>query len=57
MVKYEIPVWCCLPLDEHKCCGGCWGISSGEVAKKGKEHCKTCEYNEDNQKSMSSSVR
>ena len=44
-----IPSWCYMPLDEHFCAGGCWGILYGEVARKGKEHCKTCEYNEDNE--------
>ena len=45
-----VPSWCYMPPDEHLCAGGCWGILYGEVAQKGKEYCKTCEYNEDNLK-------
>lgn len=53
---YSIPVWCQMPLDEHKCLGGCWGISSGKVAEEGHKYCKSCEYNEDNL-NVSSGVR
>lgn len=61
-MRYEIPVWCTMPLAEHLCLGGCWGISSGELdrlvvdihdptlkwEKQGKRYCKNCEFNEDN---------
>lgn len=40
----QVPLWCHMHPDEHQCAGGCWGISYGEVAKKGEAHCMTCEY-------------
>ena len=42
--KEEIPAWCRMPLDEHNTACGCWGIATGEVAMKGVDHCKMCEY-------------
>ena len=42
----EVPDWCKMPPTEHQDgVGGCWEISTGEVARKGKDHCETCEYN------------
>lgn len=44
-----VPEWCQMPPSEHlDALGGCWGISYGEVEKKGKAHCEKCEYNRDN---------
>lgn len=41
----EIPNWCKMSIDEHQDgAGGCWGISYGEVARKGEDHCENCEY-------------
>jgi hypothetical protein len=40
----EIPDWCVFSMEEHSIGGGCWGILYGEVAKKGIDHCKNCEY-------------
>lgn len=54
--EYAIPIWCQMPMEEHLCFGGCWGISSGRVAEEGHEYCKDCEYNEDNL-NVSSGVR
>ena len=46
----NIPEWCQMPEDEHhQCVGGCWGILHGEVVKKGKEHCLSCEYKADDE--------
>jgi hypothetical protein len=41
--RYEIPEWCCMPLDEHLCAGGCWGILVGNVAREGLDYCCRCE--------------
>jgi len=45
--KADIPEWCQLPMHEHEVAGGCWGISSGQVAQKGKDHCHSCLFNRD----------
>lgn len=40
-----IPQYCQMPLGSHfDGFGGCWGIYHGDVAKKGEEHCRFCEY-------------
>lgn len=45
----EVPAWCYLnPIEHQDGLGGCWGISHGEVARLGEEHCKKCEYHRDN---------
>lgn len=41
--RQEIPLWCSLPLQEHRCLGGCWGIAAGEVYRRGKKYCLKCE--------------
>lgn len=45
----EVPNWCKMSPEEHQDnVGGCWGIASGEVARKGTDHCGPCEYLEKN---------
>jgi len=40
-----IPQWCEMSFKNHfDGMGGCWGIHHGEVAKKGEEHCFSCEF-------------
>ena len=46
---YCVPRWCCFhPYAHFDGMGGCWGISGGDVLKKGEEYCKKCEYHQDN---------
>lgn len=41
-----IPQWCQMSLRSHfDDFGGCWGIYHGQVAEKGVEHCRFCEFN------------
>ena len=51
----DIPQWCHMPMDEHRCAGGCWGIWHGEVARKGREHCEECDYNQQTAKGIAMS--
>lgn len=48
----QVPAWCHMSLDEHQCCGGCWGISYGDVAEKGEKYCLNCEYHVNNVPSL-----
>jgi hypothetical protein len=43
---YCIPFrWCNMSPGEHfDGMGGCWGISGGDVLKKGRDYCKGCKY-------------
>ena len=46
---YCIPKWCRFhPYAHFDGMGGCWGISGGDVLKKGEEYCKKCDYHQDN---------
>lgn len=44
----QVPSWCYMHPNEHQACGGCWGISYGNVARDGEKHCLTCEYHVNN---------
>ena len=50
---YCIPKWCRFhPYAHFDGMGGCWGISGGDVLKKGEEYCKECDYHQDNVKEL-----
>jgi hypothetical protein len=48
---YVIPVWCCMStLDHADGMGGCWGITSGRVAKQGEIYCLRCSFHKNSVK-------
>lgn len=48
--KDKIPNWCRMEAVAHEVAGGCWGISGGEVERKGRDHCLGCELNDRTEK-------
>ena len=51
---YCIPKWCRFhPYAHFDGMGGCWGISGGDVLKKGERYCKECDYHQDNVQKLS----
>ena len=55
---YCIPKWCRFhPYAHFDGMGGCWGISGGDVLKKGEEYCKKCDYHQDNVRFMNDAQR
>ena len=50
---YCVPRWCRFhPYAHFDGMGSCWGISGGDVLKKGEEYCKKCDYHQDNVKEL-----
>lgn len=40
-----IPAWCGMDhRDHHDGLGGCWGISHGLVAERGRAYCEGCDH-------------
>ena len=55
---YCIPKWCRFhPYAHFDNMGGCWGISGGDVLKKGEEYCKKCDYHQDNVQALNETPR